>query len=104
MVLVRDWRAEQREDAVASGLRDVAALVPHRLHHQPERWVGDGAGFLGVEVFDQVHRALDVGEQRGDGLALAFQRRGRMVCSDLASRCGSRSPADRSWRRGCSGR
>jgi hypothetical protein len=30
------------------------------------------AGLLGVEVLDQVHRALDVGEKSADRLALAL--------------------------------
>jgi len=28
------------------------------------------AGFLRIEVFDQLHGAFDVGEESGDGLAL----------------------------------
>ena len=33
----------------------------------------------GIEVFDQIHRAFDVGEQRRDCLALAVKRRRREV-------------------------
>jgi hypothetical protein len=33
-----------------------------------------GAGFLGVEVLYQLHRALDVGKECGDSFALAVER------------------------------
>jgi hypothetical protein len=46
-----------------------------RVHHQRERWIDDRARFLGVEVRHKLGRALDVGEKRGDSLALAFGRR-----------------------------
>jgi hypothetical protein len=69
---MRDRCAEQGEDTVAGGFGDVAVVTMHCVHHQLEGRVDDGAGFLRVEVLDQVHRALDVGEQCGDGLALAI--------------------------------
>ena len=75
MILMRDRRAEQREHAVAGRLHDVAAVAMRRVHHQRERRIDDRARFLGIEPLHQVHRALDVGEQRGDGLALALGRR-----------------------------
>ena len=74
MVLMRDRRAEQREDAVAGRLRDVAAIAMHRRHHQLQHRVDDRARLLGIEVAHQLGRALDVGEQRGDRLALAVER------------------------------
>src|SRR5262249_45598806 len=43
-----------------------------RVHHEPEGGVDKGAGFFGVEAFDQLHRAFDVGEESGDGLALTL--------------------------------
>ena len=79
MVLVRDRRAEQREDAVAGGLCDVTAVAMDRVHHQLERGIDNRARLLGVEVLDQLHRTLDVGEQRGDGLALALDRLQRAI-------------------------
>ena len=72
MVLVRDRRAEQREDAVAGGLHDVAVVAMDRVDHQPQRRIDNRARLLGVEVLHQLHRALDVGEQRRDRLALAL--------------------------------
>ena len=74
MVLVRDRRAEQREDAVAGGLHDVAVVAMDRVHHQLERRIDDRARLLGIEVLHQLRRALDVGEQRRDRLALAVER------------------------------
>ena len=73
MVFMHDRRAEQRENAVAGRLHDVAFVAPHRLNHQLQHRVDDGACFLGVEVFHQLGRTLDVGEQRRDGLALTFE-------------------------------
>jgi hypothetical protein len=40
-----------------------------------QRRIDDRARLFGVEVFHQLHRALDVREQRGDRLALAVDRR-----------------------------
>ena len=42
-----------------------------RVHHRLQRRIDDRLRILGIEVFDQIHRALDVGEQRRDRLALA---------------------------------
>src|SRR6202040_2409704 len=74
MVLMRDRRAEQRENSVAGGLHDVSVEAMDRVHHQLERGVNDGASFLRIEVLDQIHRALDVSEQRRDHLSLAVGR------------------------------
>ena len=73
MVLVRDGRAEQREDAVAGRLRDVAAVAMHRRHHKLQHRVDDRARLLRIEIAHQLGRALDIREQRGDRLALAVQ-------------------------------
>ena len=73
MVLVRDRRAEQREDAVAGALHDVAVVAAHRVDHQLERRVDNRARFFGIEILFELGRALDVREQRGDRLALAFE-------------------------------
>ena len=77
MVLVRDRRTEQREDAVAGRLHDVAVVAMHRLDHELQRRVDDRARLLGIEIRHQLGRALDVGEQRRDRLALAVDRFGR---------------------------
>jgi class 3 adenylate cyclase len=85
VVFVRHRCAEQSEDAVTGGLRYVAAVALHRLHHQLECRVNDCSCFLGVEVLDQLHRALDIRKQHRDGLALALEvvRGGRACYSNL---------------------
>ena len=93
MVFVRDGRAEDREDAVAGALHDVAVVAADRVDHQAQCRIDDCAGLLGVEVLLQLGRALDVGEQRSDRLALAFEvfRGGRVGYSNrriIRSRCG----------------
>jgi hypothetical protein len=75
MVLVRDRRAEQSEDAVAGRLRYVTAIAMHRLHHKVQHRIDDRARLLGIQIAHQLGRALDIGEQRRDGLALAFYQR-----------------------------
>src|SRR5690348_1153781 len=74
MILMRDRGAEQREDTVAGRLRHIALVAMHRVHHQLERGIDQPARLLRVEVLDQLHRALYIAEQRGDGLALAVDR------------------------------
>ena len=64
MVLVRDRRAEHREDAVAGGLHHVAVVAAHRIDHQLERWIDDRARFFGIEVLLQLRRTLE-GALRG---------------------------------------
>jgi len=92
VILVRHRRAEQGEDAVASRLRYVAVVPVDGLHHQLQRRIDDGARVLGVELLQQLDRALDVREQRRDGLALAvrpFVRGDR--CGDTDATCGTQA-------------
>ena len=56
MVLVRDRRAEQRENSVAGALHDVTVVTPHRVDHQLQGGVNDRARFLGVKVLLQLGR------------------------------------------------
>jgi hypothetical protein len=65
--------AEQGEDSVASRLRDVTLVVVHGIDHELERRIDDTAGLFGIDALDQLHRTFDVGEERGDRLALAFE-------------------------------
>jgi hypothetical protein len=73
VVFMSDWCAEQGEDAVASGLGDVTAVALHRLHHQLQFRVDDGAGFLRVEVLDQVIEPLMSAESAVTRLAFALE-------------------------------
>ena len=75
-----DRRAEQREDAVAGRLHDIAIVAMRRVDHQLQCGIDNRARLFGVEVLHQLGRSLDVREQRGDRLALAFDifRDGRL--------------------------
>ena len=68
-------RAEQRKYPVAGRLRHVSVVVMHGVHHDLQCRVDDGARLFRIEIFDQFHRTLDIGEKRGHGFALAFERR-----------------------------
>jgi hypothetical protein len=43
------------------------------LHHVLEHGIEQLARLLGVAIGEQFHRPLEIGEQHGDLLALAFQ-------------------------------
>jgi len=43
------------------------------LHHALEDWIKELAGLLGIAVGEELHRALEVGEEYGHLLALAFE-------------------------------
>ena len=73
MILVGQRRAEQRHDAVAHDLVDGALVAVDRLHHPLEHRVEELPRLLGIAVGEQLHRALEVGEQHRDLLALALQ-------------------------------
>ena len=45
----------------------------HRLHHVLEDGVEELARLLGIAVGEQLHRALEVGEEHGDLLALTLE-------------------------------
>jgi hypothetical protein len=75
MVLVRDRRAEQGEDAVAGRLNDVAVVAMRCVDHQLQCRVDNRARLLRVEVLHQLGRAFDVREQRRHRLALAVDHR-----------------------------
>ena len=72
VILVRERRAEERHDAVAHHLVHRALVAVHRFHHVLEHGVEERARLLGVAVGEQLHRALEVGEEHRDLLALAL--------------------------------
>ncbi len=74
VVLVGERRAEERHDPVAHHLVDGALVVVDGLHHALEHRIEELAGLFGVAVGEQLHGALEVGEEDGDLLALAFER------------------------------
>jgi hypothetical protein len=75
MVLMRDRRAKEREDAVAGRLDNVPTILMDCIDHQLERGIDDRARLFGIEIAHQLGRALDVGEQCRDRLALALDCR-----------------------------
>jgi hypothetical protein len=73
MVLVRERGAEERHDPVPHHLVDGPLVPMDGLHHPLEDRVEHLARFLGIAVGQQLHRALDVGEEDRDLLAFAGQ-------------------------------
>ncbi len=76
VVLPGDRRTEERHDPVAHDLVHRAAVLLDGLAHVLEDRIEELARFLGIAVGDELHRALEVREQDGHELALAFQRGG----------------------------
>jgi hypothetical protein len=75
VVLVGERGAEERHDPVAHHLVHRALVVMDGLHHQREDGIENLARLFGIAVAEQLHRALDVGEEDGDLLSLTFERR-----------------------------
>ena len=75
VVLVGERRAEERHDAVAHDLIHRALVAVDSFHHSLEHRVEDSPRLLRVAVGEKLHRALHVGEEDGDLLALALEGR-----------------------------
>ena len=75
MVLVSEGRAEESHDAVAQDLVHGTLVAMDRFHHLLEHAVQDVTGVFGITIGQQFHGALEVGEEHGDLLALALERR-----------------------------
>ena len=73
VILECERRSEQRHDAVAHDLVYRAFVPVHGLHHPLEHWIEDLSRVFRVAIDEQFHRALQVGEEDGDLLALAFE-------------------------------
>ena len=73
VILVGQRRAEERHDPVAHHLVDGALVAVDGLHHPLEDGIEELAGLLGVAVGQELHRALEVGEEHRDLLALALE-------------------------------
>jgi len=67
-------RAEERHDAVAHDLVDGALVAMDGLDHPLEDRVQELPGLLRVPISQQLHRALEVGEEHGNLLALTLKR------------------------------
>jgi hypothetical protein len=86
MILVRDRGTEQGEDSVPGRLNYVASIVIHRVDHQVQCRIYNGARLLRIDLLHQIHRALDIGEQSGDRLPLPVRR----VCHGSLGRDANR--------------
>ena len=73
MILMRERRAEERHDPIAHHLIHCALVAVDRLHHAFEDGVKDLSRLLGITVGEEFHRALQVGEEHRDLLALALE-------------------------------
>jgi hypothetical protein len=73
VVLVGQRGAEEGHDPVAHDLVDGAFVAVDGLHHPLEHGVEELARLLGIPVGEQLHGALEIGEEHGDLLALALQ-------------------------------
>ena len=72
VVLVRDRRAEERHHAVAGVLIHRTLEAVHAVGEELEEAIHDLVPVLGVEPLGELHGALDVGEEHGHLLQLAF--------------------------------
>jgi hypothetical protein len=86
VVLVGQRRAAQRHDPVAHHLVHRALVAVDGFHHPLEHGVQDLACVLGIAVGEQLHRALQIGEEHGHllahalvGLALKTLRRSALL-------------------------
>jgi hypothetical protein len=75
VILARDRSAKERHDPVAHHLVDGALVAVDGLHHVLEDRVEQFARFLRVAVGQQLHRALQIGEEDRHLLTLALKRR-----------------------------
>ena len=98
VVLVGHRRAEQRHDPVAHDLVDGALVAVDGLHHPFEHGIEELPRLLGIAVGEQLHRALQVGEEHGDLLALALERglRGEDLLGEVLRGVGLRGGEPRS--------
>jgi hypothetical protein len=74
VIFMGERGAEERHDAVTHDLVHGALVMVHGLHHVLEHRVEELARLLGIAVGEQLHRALEVGEEDRHLLALALER------------------------------
>ena len=85
VIFVRDRCAKQRHDPVAGVLVDRALEAVNAVGEDLEEAIHDPVPLLGIDLLGEIHRALHVGEEDGDLLALAFERASRG--EDFSARC-----------------
>ena len=74
VILMGEGRAEQRHNPVAHHLVDGALVAVDGLHHEFQNGIENLARFLWIAIGEQLHRALEIGEEHGDLLTLALER------------------------------
>jgi hypothetical protein len=77
MVLVCNWGTKERHDPIAGVLIDGSLVAVDALRQDPEETIHDSVPRLWIDLLAESHRADDVDEERGHGLALCFERRAR---------------------------
>ena len=87
VVLPRNRRTEQRQDAVTHHLAHRAAVLFDRFAHVLDDRPEQLADLLGVAIGNDLQRALEVREQYRDEFALTFERRG---CMQKSLGCAAR--------------
>jgi hypothetical protein len=73
VVFVSQRGAEERHDAVAHDLVHGTLVAVHRLHHALDHGIEEFTCFLGIAVGQQLHGALQVGEEHRHLLAFPFE-------------------------------
>jgi hypothetical protein len=68
-----DRGSKQGHNAIAHDLVHGPFVTVHRRHHALQHRVEELASLLGVAVGQQLHRALEIGKQHRDLLALALE-------------------------------
>jgi hypothetical protein len=74
VILMGQRRAEERHDAIAHDLIHRTLEAVDRLHHVLENRIEELPRLLRVTVREELHRALEIGEEYGHLLALALER------------------------------
>jgi hypothetical protein len=71
MVFMGNGRAKERKDAIPQGLRHIALVAMHRVHHELQGGIKERAGFFRIQPFDQGRRAFEISKQGSDRLPFA---------------------------------
>src|SRR5262249_42810294 len=74
VIFMRDWRPEERHDAIAHHLVYGPFVVVDGLNHQFENGIKSLSRVFGVPVGQELHRAFEVGKQDRDLLTFTFER------------------------------
>ena len=100
VIFMRQRRPKQRHDAIAHDLVHRAFVAMHGGHHALQHGIEELPRLLRVAVGEEFHRALEIGKQHRDLLALAFERTagGQDLLGQMRRRVGERDVLG--WRRG----